>query len=101
MATQIVMVHTFKAYRLRSPGKGPAGAPEDPNRVTAEDLADLLTELSHQGKLGPIVNVIGDRAIIVGELTGMVGMNIEATIESAAGARLPPPPGAKAAGNRR
>ncbi len=101
MPTQIAMVHAYKVYRLRKTEEVPAGG-EFRDHLSPEELAELLSDLSAQGRLGPMINIVqdGDPAVIVGQLTGMIGLQIDATIQAPVGQALPPPPGA-ARGNRR
>ncbi len=96
MALQMVPIHKFKAYRLRSRA-ATAGTAQD--TITAEDLAEMLTILSGEAKLGPVVNVTGsgDPAVIVGELQGFVGIEIGAGLVAPVGMSIPPAP---AGGNK-
>jgi hypothetical protein len=89
-------MHVFKAYRLR---ETVAGSPPPTNdELTPEDLADLMTELSHQAKLGPVISVAEGYAIIVGELQGFIGMEVSSPLIAPVNVGLPAPP---APGNKR
>jgi len=90
----MVPVHRFQVWRLVS-----ASEKSPDLHGTPQELAEHLTELSHQAKLGPIVRLGG--AVLIGVLDGFIGIDIDAPqILAAVGARLPPPPQAQAAKGR-
>jgi hypothetical protein len=105
---QLVAVHKFQTYLVvdQDPEREPDPAPPQPTQckdliveTTPAGLATLLSDMSASACLGSIVvipSVDAETHVIVGELTGFTGMQIEeprvvpgVAVPGAHGARRP------------
>ncbi len=101
---QMVPVHRFKVWRSPLAWDYHTSRETDPKlqeRIALKekwqsDLAAHLEDLSLSAKLGPVIVLESGHVVIVGELEGFIGIEVNAPqILGAPGMKLPPAPGAK------
>jgi hypothetical protein len=100
--TQMVPVHKFTVHRCPvkylydHDEQAPSRTEWEAQKAGWEDgLAAHLAELSRSAKLGPVIVLDSGRAVIVGELDGFIGIEVEVPqIAVPVGMKMP-------AGNRR